>query len=135
MAIINIKVGSMTTFDTEVTQVGDDLYRLEEEACLFLGAETDEDAELYPRYGDVIQARILDTTTIQYEGIHSRAPLNHFVFAISETFAKSEVLEGFLKTLVHRGGIWGIHIGGLLMISIPIESSFKAYDEFWKLQT
>lgn len=43
-----------TLENVDLTQVGINLYRIEEDICSFLIAETEEELDLTPRYGDII---------------------------------------------------------------------------------
>lgn len=108
----NIVAGSMTASGVQVTPLGHGLYRLEEEACLFLGAETDEEAENLPRYADVIRATEVDPETIRLEGVHERAPFKRYLFVVSEAQSRSDSFEGFLKQVAGMGGNWSLQMGG-----------------------
>lgn len=52
------ETGDATIENLEVTQVGINLYRIEEDICSFLIAETEEELGSTPRCGDIISAPV-----------------------------------------------------------------------------
>lgn len=124
MPAICIVANDMTVYDVEVTPVGPDLYRLNEEPGLFFAADDEEDAASYPRYGDVIRATVVGDNTVRYESVYQRGSYQHYVYTISEAIGKSPDFSKLLEKIVRLGGHWERHMEGILLISIPYDTNF-----------
>jgi hypothetical protein len=133
MPAITIIADDMTLGDVEVTKVGPDLYRLDEEAMLFLVAESDADIDSYPRFGDVFRAVAVDEGTVRYEALHQRGAYRHYGYILSENRVNSGGFARFLEQIVLAGGRWERHMGGCLFVSLPVDSDFDADAEVARL--
>ncbi len=132
MVTKTISVSAMTAEAVEVTEVGPNLYRLDEEAALFLGAGDDEDVDDFPRYGDVFYATPTPDGKLRLESIHQRAPLRRYTFSVTEHIAASTQLAGLLKRVTDEGGHWERHMGGIVFISLPTASTMNPLAEMQK---
>lgn len=120
---MTVVVGNMAVRNVLLRRVAADLYRLEEEACLFLGAEDDEDYESFPRYGDVMKAESVDHETLRYIRLHERGAYRQFTFTLSKDVAGSAALEHLVGQVVAEGGHWERHMEGILFVALPATSS------------
>jgi hypothetical protein len=102
-----------------VTCVGANLYRLDEEACLFLGADSDEDVDSFPRFGDVMLTEPVDVQTVRYVSLHQRAAYKQFSYVLSLEVIESETTHSLLSAVVAAGGHWERQAGGVLFIAVP----------------
>ena len=134
MPTLSIEAGK-TVVDVEVTIVGEDLYRLEEEPALFFGAETDEEADSYPRFGDTIRATRIDSATVRYESVHERGPYLQYAFTLSHALSTSAKLDDLLALVVADGGHWERHMVGLLFVALPKTSSLNLSDAIARLSS
>lgn len=122
MAAITIIADYMTLEDVEVTKVGHDLYRLDQETLLFLLAESDKEIESYPRFGDVFRAVTVGDNTVRYEALDQRGAYRHYCDILSEKGINSSRFTPFLKRIVSAGGRWERHMDGCLFIALPLNS-------------
>lgn len=128
MARLCISAGSKTAIDVEVTVVGEGLFRLDEEPLLFLAADAARDMELFPRFGDIIFAERINSTTVPYLGISERGPYRHYDFLVTQQLSESPRLASFLAEVVQGGGRWERCMGGILVLSLPATSPLDPQD-------
>lgn len=123
MTTITIDVGNKCGVDLQVTHVGKNLYRVDEEAALFLGAESDEEAESFPRYGDIIQVARIDADLFKFERVFERSFIHH-IFMIPRKDISSPIFKKVLESIADNGGYWERHMGGVLLVSMPKTSKY-----------
>ncbi len=123
---LTVIAGFMTLSGVLVTCVGSNLYRLDEEAELFVAAENDDEVDSYPRFGDIMVAETVDEQSIRYIALHERGPYKHFCFIITRDVEESEATAAFLALVSTEGGHWERgFMGGILYIAIPEGSSLE----------
>ncbi|CAN5894561.1 hypothetical protein BH11PSE8_BH11PSE8_39440 [soil metagenome] len=126
---LDVIAGCMTSSGIHLTRVGPNLYRLDEEAALCLGADDDDDddddADSYPRFGDVMLVEHVDDRTVRYIAVHERGPYRQFCFTVTPAFAESKAATAFLSSVTAAGGHWECHMGGLLFIAVPEGSDLE----------
>jgi hypothetical protein len=113
----------MTAHSVLVSCVGPSLYRLEEEATLFLGAEDEEDADSFPRFGDIIFTEAVDAQTVRYISVYERSKFIQFCYVLPNKIIESKSVAAFLEKVVSEDGHWELQAGGVLFISLPAGSS------------
>jgi hypothetical protein len=128
MEMVSIDVGTMRDIDLLVTQVGPELFRVEEEAALYFGAADGEDPESYPRYGDVIQVEPTGEDSYRYVRVHERTH-RHYMFFLFRELISAKSFADFLEQLGESGGYWERHMEGVLYVSIPKSASFDVEAE------
>ncbi|CAN5131200.1 hypothetical protein BH11PSE9_BH11PSE9_23900 [soil metagenome] len=116
---LKVIAGCMTSSGVRVTCVGPNLYRLDEEAALFLGAEDEDEADSFPRFGDVMLVEPVSELCVRYVEVHQRGPYKQFCFEVTRNVAESEATAAFLASVSTAGGHWERHMGGLLFIAVP----------------
>jgi len=129
---ITIDIGCKTGIDIEVTPLGGGLYRLDDEPALFLCADDDEDADSYPRYGDIMRLALNHDGILCYEGVETRGPFKHYEIGIPKGLYASERFLTNLKSITAHGGYWEIHMRGILLLSIPDDSTWDPFDALAK---
>jgi hypothetical protein len=133
MATLSIKFGRVTANSVEGTQIAEGLYRLEQEASWWLAADSVEETESYPSYGDIFRAVALGPAAIECERVHERAPLKHHSFIVPASLVSSPAFEKSLGAVDRAGGHWERVMGGILLVSIPSESDFDPSREIGEL--
>jgi hypothetical protein len=118
------ETGDATMENVEVTQVGINLYRIEEDICSFLIAETEDELDSTPRYKDVIQAVPVEKGTVQFIAVYKRAPMKRYDFILGEKAFQLDAFHSFHQEIIDMEGHVERHFGGMLLISIPEELSY-----------
>ena len=113
------ETGDATMENLDVTRVGINLYRIEEDICSFLIAETEEELDLTPRYGDVIHTAPIDKGTVQFITVYERAPMKRYDFILGEETFQLDSFHSLHQEIIDMGGHVERHFGGMLLISIP----------------
>jgi hypothetical protein len=108
-----------------LTQVGDGLYRIDEELGLSMAAVDEEEASLFPQYGDTIAAHIDKDGTLIFDRVHERGQYQRLVYVLDATTIRSPGVVELLKEISRVGGCWGTMMGGVLSVSIPNSSEIN----------
>lgn len=116
---IDVVIGTSTAYDVDVTCVCEDRYRLEEEDCLCLCADSLEEAARLPQFGDVMLAQRVDAKTVRFVWTYERAPYRRFSYVLSQEAIEAQSTRALLLDVVSVGGRWELHAGGVLLISVP----------------
>ena len=119
MATVNIVAGDKTAYEAQVTQLGPNIYKLDEELGLVLAAESEEDAERFPRFGDIIETKVIPDGSLLFVRVIERGPFRHHQTALSRQLADSASLARLLDEVIAAGGHWQRILGGVLFISLP----------------
>ena len=122
MPLMSIKAGCITISKVQVSELSEGTFLLEAEPALFFGAESDEEAESFPRFGDTFQAEKVDAGTLRYLNVQSRGPYRHYEFTLPATLASSAALNDFLDSVAAEGGHWVHLMGGVLLLAVPKDS-------------
>ena len=122
MQLMSIQAGCMTVSKVRVSELGGGTYRLEAEPALFFGAESDEEAESFPRFGDTFRAEKVDAGTLRYLNVRSRGPYRQYEFTLPATLATSAALNAHLDSVAAEGGHWVRLMGGVLLLAVPENS-------------
>ena len=101
-----------------LTEVGPDLYRLEESS--FAGDAV---------YGDTIRANRSANGDLTFHGIVERSPLVTQRWILSADVLATERIRRILTKVTDAGGMWEQAFGGLLMIHAPENISKAIFDE------
>ena len=90
-----------------MTQVGDDLYRVEEQPwCLLPGAHR----------GDVLRLRESESGSLVYVKRVEKTSWRTWEFLLSRELAKSERFERLTKDLERLGCDWSVAFGGMFAV-------------------
>lgn len=129
MATMNFSAGDKTIYDVEVTEVGPNAYRLDEELRLLLASEAQDEEELgdLPRYGDLIETKAGPNGTLVFVRVLERGAYRHYDAMVTQEIAESQSLELLLDEVVAEGGRWERIFGGFLYVSLP-ETSRMDFD-------
>jgi hypothetical protein len=101
-----------------LTEVGPDLYRLEESS--FAGDAV---------YGDIIRADRSATGDLTFRGIVERSPLVTQSWILSADVLTTERIRRLLSTVTDAGGMREQAFGGLLMIHAPKNIAKAIFEE------
>jgi hypothetical protein len=101
-----------------LTEVGSDLYRLEESS--FAGDAV---------YGDTIRAERSSDGVLIFREIAQRSPLVTQSWILSADVFASESIKQILAAVINAGGMWEQAFGGLLMIHAPDSIAQTTFDE------
>lgn len=130
MAIVDISFSNGTTFsNVSVTIIGDGLYRLDEDTYSFLAADTEDELDALPRYGDIVRLMPEEDGTVVFESVYQRASMKRYELMISERMTESPALDAILETVTRMDGHWERQMGGLLLISLPEDCTFDPLSE------
>jgi hypothetical protein len=106
-----------------LTEVGPDLYRLEESS--FAGDAV---------YGDIIRADRSANGDLTFHGIVELSPLVTQSWILSADVLTTEHIRRLLSTVTAAGGMWEQAFGGLLMIHAPENIAKAIFDEIASLK-
>jgi hypothetical protein len=129
------ETGDAAIENLEVTQIGINLYRIEEDICSFLIAETEEELDSTPRYGDIIHAAPVEKGTIRFISVYERAPMKRYDFILGEEIVESDSFHSLHQEIIDMGGHVERHFGGMLLISIPDEVHYDPTEAIHGLRT
>jgi hypothetical protein len=129
------ETGDTTIENVEVTQIGINLYRIEEDICSFLIAETEDELDSTPRYKDIIHAATIEKGTVQFIDVYERASMKRYDFILGEEVFELDAFHSLQQEVIDMGGHVERHFGGMLLISIPDELSYDPTEAINKLYT
>lgn len=119
---IDLEINDVTYSDFFTTKVGENLYRLEEHSIM------SEEAN----YKDVIEAKI-ENGKLVFQKLHQESDLKHFEYLFSKDNHESDNFENLLKQIDENGGYWTQAFGGILLVSLPKDSSFDLNEKIQEL--
>ncbi|MEE9391854.1 MAG: hypothetical protein V3W41_05035 [Planctomycetota bacterium] len=102
------------------TRVGENLYRLDLDPLSSMMAESDEELELLPNFGDTIAVERVAPDLFRFIRVAERASLERHEFLAPDT----QELEAILSRVVEEGGHWERVFGGLLVVCVPKSSDY-----------
>jgi hypothetical protein len=118
------ETGDITAENVEVTQVGPDLYRIEEDICSFMIADKEEELELMPRFGDLIRASFVEEGTVQFITVYERTGMKQYEFILGEDLFERPGYHSLIQEIINQDGYVERQFGGILLISIPDMSNY-----------
>lgn len=120
---IDIDFGDMKVGDVAVTQIDENLYQLEQ-------SPLDERAF----YKDIIQAKKLEDGSLFFEKVIESSGRNNYCYLLSKKFCETSEFEKLLIKIEKSDGYWEQVFGGILIISLPPDSTISLPKEIAKLK-
>jgi hypothetical protein len=109
---VNFETEGVMANNMLLTQIGQNLYRIEETPILIESAS----------YKDIIEAHLQPDGSLSFRRVVKKAEIKTFEFILSKELIGSERFRLLLDRVTESGGRWERVLGGCVYIHLPLES-------------
>ena len=130
MPVLEFDSGDKVGVGVEVTQVGFNLYRVDEITTLLFGPDDDSDESIaaLPNYRDVIYAERGESNSLKFVRVQERSGFVQRALYIPAYPPESAMLQTILGIAKKHGGASVVEMGGVYTYAVP-ESQHAAFVE------
>jgi hypothetical protein len=117
--VVNFETDGVLANNMLLTQVGQNLYRIEETPVLIDSVS----------YNDIMEADLQSDGSLLFRRVVKKAEIKTFDFVLHKEVVESERFRVFLDRVKESGGRWELIFGGWLLIHLPLECNFDPGQE------